>query len=61
MVYKCLNGMAPQYLNDKVICNDNIHKYCKRSAKDVHVKNLTLHIMLGVLKYVCMYILLAKV
>ncbi len=39
IVYKCLNGMAPQYLNDKITCNDNIHKYCTRSAKDFHVKN----------------------
>ncbi len=23
VVYKCLNGMAPQYLNDKITCNDN--------------------------------------
>ncbi len=38
MVYKCLNGMAPQYLNDKITCNDNIYKYCSRSAKDLHVK-----------------------
>ncbi len=27
MVYKCLNGMAPQYLNDKITCNDNRLKY----------------------------------
>ncbi len=38
IVYKCLNGMAPQYLNDKITCNDNVHKYCRRSAKDLHVK-----------------------
>ncbi len=38
MVYKCLNGMAPQYLNDKITCTDNIHKYCMLSAKDLHVK-----------------------
>ncbi len=38
IVYKCLNGMAPQYLNDKITCNDNVHKYCTRSAKDLHVK-----------------------
>ncbi len=38
MVYKCLNGMAPQYLNDKINCNDNVHKYCTRSAIDLHVK-----------------------
>ncbi len=50
MVYKCLNGMAHQYLNDKITYNDNIHKYCTRSAKDLHVKKLKLHIMLGVLK-----------
>ncbi len=36
IVYKCLNGMAPQYLNDKITCNDNVHKYCTRSAKDLH-------------------------
>ncbi len=30
--------MAPQYLNDKITCNDNVHKYCTRSAKDLHVK-----------------------
>ncbi len=33
MVYKCLSGMAPQYLNDKITFNDNIHKYCTRSAE----------------------------
>ncbi len=38
IVYKCLNGMAPQYLNDTITCNDNVHKYCMRSAKDLHVK-----------------------
>ncbi len=38
IVCKCLNGMAPQYLNDKITCNDNVHKYCMRSAKDFHVK-----------------------
>ncbi len=38
MVYKCLNGMAPQYRNDKITCNDKIHKYCTISAKDLHVK-----------------------
>ncbi len=38
IVYKCLNGMAPQYLNDKITFNDNVHKYCMRSAKDLHVK-----------------------
>ncbi len=38
MVYKCLNGMTPQYLNDKITCNGNIYKYCTRSAKDLHVK-----------------------
>ncbi len=38
IVYKCLNGIAPQYLNDKITCNDNVHKYCTRSAKDLHVK-----------------------
>ncbi len=36
IVYKCLNGMAPQYLNDKITCNDDVHKYCTRS-KDLHV------------------------
>ncbi len=34
IIYKCLNGMAPQYLNDKITCNDNVHKYCMRAAKD---------------------------
>ncbi len=38
MVYKCLNGMSPQYLNDKLTCNDNIHKYCMISDKDLKVK-----------------------
>ncbi len=39
MVYKCLNGMAPQYLNDKITFNGNIHKYFMRSSpKDLHVK-----------------------
>ncbi len=38
IVYKCLNGMGPQYLNDKITCNDNVHKYCTRFAKDLHVK-----------------------
>ncbi len=43
--------MASQYLNDKITCNDNVHNYCTRSAKDFHVKKpLTLHIMPGVLK-----------
>ncbi len=37
MVCKCLNGMVPQYLNDKITCNDNIHKYCTRSVNDLHV------------------------
>ncbi len=38
IVYKCLNGMAHQYLNDNITSNDNVHKYCTRSAKDLHVK-----------------------
>ncbi len=38
IVYKYLNGMAPQYPNDKITCNDTVHKYCTRSAKDLHVK-----------------------
>ncbi len=38
IVYKCLNGMAPRYLNNKITCNDNVHKYCTRSTKDLHVK-----------------------
>ncbi len=42
IVYKCLNGIASQYLNDKITCNDNVHKYYTRSAKDLNVKNLTL-------------------
>ncbi len=47
MVYKCLNGMAPQYWSDKITWSVII-----RSVKDLHVKNITLQIMPGVLKYI---------
>ncbi len=29
--------MVPQYLHDKITCNDNVHTYCTRSGKDLHV------------------------
>ncbi len=31
-VYKCLNRMAPQYLNDKITCNDNRSSRCIRTC-----------------------------
>ncbi len=34
IAYKCLNEMAPQYLNDNITCNDNVDIYCMRSSKD---------------------------
>ncbi len=37
IVYKCLNGIVPQYLTDKITCNDNGHTYSTRSAKNMHV------------------------
>ena len=37
MMYKCLNGMAPLYLSEKLNYNRDIHSHYKRQASNLHV------------------------
>ena len=41
MMFKCLNGLAPDYLTDRFICSAQVHLKNTRSAaaKKVIVKN----------------------
>ena len=37
MMYKCLNGMAPLYLSEKLNYNRDIHSHYTRQASNLHV------------------------